>query len=327
MSATERWNKIVEIYKSHINDKEEVIQTLWENIFVEFFGYSRFGGEVERHRNIRIGSTERVITDIIIKDGASDLFIVELKQHNLTQSKAMELQLISYLKQLRLETGILVCDKIYIFDYDYGKADDEQDRADIAFTVDNPDGVRFVEMFSKSNFVKSAVKDFIKLQSESIEKIDRIKDELSADLAVELLKKYFSDKYGEVEFAKAVEGFKITVTPEIITPFNSAPSFVKTFSPINSERRVGVDIQKLNKPKQKFVIDGVMCDKNKFEKYLRGQPSVNVRVTLLYHGGQTENKIWRVNNFGAHSNLSGNLASGFLRDWRAKGIVGIELEV
>ena len=224
MSAVEKWNKLVELYNKHFNDKEEVIQNLWENIFVEFFGYSRFGGEIERQRNIRIGSTERVITDIIIKESNTDLFIIELKQYNLSHSAAMELQLMSYLKQLRLDTGILVCDKIYVFDYDYGKADDEQNRAEIAFTTDNPDGVRFVEMFSKNNFTKSAVKDFIRLQSESVEKVDRIKEELSSDLAVELLKNYFSDKYGEVEFAKAINGFNVTVTPKGIAIATSIKS-------------------------------------------------------------------------------------------------------
>jgi hypothetical protein len=310
-----------------MNDKEEVIQNLWENIFVEFFGYSRFGGEIERHRNIRIGSTERVITDIIIKEGSTDLFIVELKQHNLARSKAIELQLISYLKQLRLDTGVLVCDKIYIYDYDYSKADDEQDRAEIEFTSNNPDGVRFVEMFGKSGFEKSAVREFIRLQSESIKKIDRIKAELTAELATQLLKNYFSDKYGEAEFAKAIEVFSVAIVPKSIAPASSTPSSIRVSAAVTSERIIGVDIQKLNRPKQKFVISGVPCDKNDFEDYLRGQLSANVKITLLYHDGQTENKIWRVNNFGAHSNLSGNLASGYLRDWRAKGIVGIELEV
>ncbi|MCL1880781.1 MAG: type I restriction enzyme HsdR N-terminal domain-containing protein [Oscillospiraceae bacterium] len=214
MNTTERWNKIVEHFNKHFNDKEEVIQNLWENIFIEFFGYSMFGEEIERHRNIRIGSTERVITDIIIKDGDSDLFIVELKQHNLSRSSAMELQLMSYLKQLRLDTGILVCNKIYVYDYDYSKGDDEQDYAVIEFKADNPNGVQFIEMFSKGAFKKSAVEEFIRSQNKSLEKIACIKNELTSELVIDLLKTHFADKYGATEFDKVIEHFNITITPK-----------------------------------------------------------------------------------------------------------------
>jgi len=51
-------------------------------IFAEIFGYSSLAGEIEPQRTIRIGSTERVTADIIIKNTATDLFVVELKRHN-----------------------------------------------------------------------------------------------------------------------------------------------------------------------------------------------------------------------------------------------------
>ena len=207
MTATFKWNKIVELYNKHYNDKEDIIQNTWENIFVEFFGYSRFIGEVERHRNIRIGSTERVITDIIIKEDNTDLFIVELKQHSDSHNSVMGLQLISYLKQLRLEVGVLICDKIYIFNYDYSKNDDEQKYAVIEFKKDNSDGIKFIEMFSKGLFEINVVEKFICSQIEFSQKVKMIKEELTYDLVVDLLRKHFTSKYGVKEFDKAIEGF------------------------------------------------------------------------------------------------------------------------
>jgi len=71
------------------------------------------------------------------------------------------LQLFSYLKQLRNDLGILICDKIYIYNYDYNKSDEEQDRVVIDFSIDNDIGANFVELFSKSAFMKTSVKEFI----------------------------------------------------------------------------------------------------------------------------------------------------------------------
>ena len=149
MPALEKWNKIVDLYKKHFNANEKTVQSIWESVFAEVFGYSKLSNEIDRHRNVRIGSTERVITDIIIKDGETDLFIVELKQHNFSKSRDMEQQLFSYLKQLKVDTGILICDKIYIYDYDYNKDDDAQINIAIDFIENNSNGISFVELFKK----------------------------------------------------------------------------------------------------------------------------------------------------------------------------------
>lgn len=78
MIANQKWNRIVEIYNASISAKEDTVHSLWERIFVELFGYSSLNGEIESQRKIQIGSTERIIPDIIIKDSNNDLFVVEL---------------------------------------------------------------------------------------------------------------------------------------------------------------------------------------------------------------------------------------------------------
>lgn len=209
MTSKDKWNRIVEYYNKYLNSPEQTIQSVWESIFAELLGYSRLEGEIERHRKIPIGSTERVISDIIISDGNTDLFVVELKQHNLPISNGMELQLLSYLKQLRNNTGLLICNKIYIFDYDYSKRDDEQNRAIIEFKQDNPDGIKFIDLFSKATYEKSAIKEFIKHKVESIMNIKLIRKELSPNLVLNLLRAYFADKYSEAEFEQAIKEYNI----------------------------------------------------------------------------------------------------------------------
>jgi len=217
MTSMEKWNRIVEQYNKNTNVAEDIVQVVWEKIFAEIFGYSSLAGEIEPQRTIRIGSTERMTADIIIKDGATDLFVVELKKHNLPLTSGIEMQLLSYLKQLRNSTGILVCDKIYVYAYDYSKSDSEQDKVEIDFKQDNPDGVEFVEMFSKAMFDEQAVKEFVYQKIDAIKSVEMIRNELTPELAISLLKNYFTDKYGAVAFEQAMEGLDITITPKMTT--------------------------------------------------------------------------------------------------------------
>ena len=48
---------------------------------------------------------------------------------------------------------------------------------------------------------------------------------------------------------------------------------------------------------------------------------------LLLHklDGTKEIKEWNASNFQAHSSVNGNLRSGYLRNWKKKGIVKAEI--
>ena len=318
MTSTQKWNSIVDLHSKHFNDSEQIIQSIWETVFSEIFGYSRLRNEIEKHRQIRLGSTERIIADIIIKNEDIDIFIVELKQHNMKHDSGMELQLLSYLKQLRLNTGILICDKIYIYDYDINKDDNEQIKAIIEIVKDNPNGVRFVEIFSKGSVNSANIKEFISLCNISYFNVEKIKDELTSDLVNKLLKEYFSGKYNEYDYEQAVSAFSINILLE--------NSLIKKNALSDTARTVFREDSNIYKPTYEFVLNGISCDGKAFEEHLINKDSCSVNVTLFYHNRQ-EFKIWKVSKFTVNSNLKGNLASGFLRDWRRKGIVGIKLEI
>ena len=51
------------------------------------------------------------------------------------------------------------------------------------------------------------------------------------------------------------------------------------------------------------------------------------RVAISYTDGSTEEKIWNASRFTQTSNLRGNLASGYLRDWSKRGIVKATFQV
>lgn len=212
MTNKEKWNEIVRLYKIYYGQKEESIQRLWENIFPECFGYSLLKNDIDTHRTIRLGSTDRVVPDIILKKDNKDLFVTELKQYNIKLDSRFERQLFSYLKQIKCNVGILICDKIYIYDYDYTKDDTEQNMAKIPFEIDNEDGIKFVELFSKDTFDKNKIKEFINGKIEMNNHINEIKEKINVDYVLDLIRLDLAKTYSEIEIKEGLKNLNISIT-------------------------------------------------------------------------------------------------------------------
>lgn len=222
MPYTTYWNKIVSQVNKNMNSKEEIVQTSWELLFSTIFDYS--DSEIDPQRPVQMGvATKRA--DIVIKDGNSDLFVVELKRHMLHEGQE---QLFSYLNQLKIDLGILVCDKLYIYDYDYTSKDNTYSFLEIPFTPDNPNGSRFVELFSKDNFDKQKIRDFIKESNNKKNAESEIKNELSSNLLMELLKNHFSNKYPIADVEKILSGYTFSIAEKNISPI---PAISTTMTP------------------------------------------------------------------------------------------------
>ena len=216
MDAREKWEFLVDCYNKNKNAPEQRIQRDWENLFVEIFGYSKLSKEVDAQRNIQIGSTVRTIPDIIIHNKEQgDLFVVELKQHTLTTGTE---QLFSYLKLLKVDLGVLICNKIYLYDYDITKDDDKQAFVEIAFTKDNPDGIKFVELFSKASFDRQHIKNFIQERKKEKENIHAIQQKVTAEFVRQVLQEQLSETYSQEEIQQALEGIVITVDKKVAMP-------------------------------------------------------------------------------------------------------------
>lgn len=212
MDSIEKWNKLCDYFERYKYDAEEKIQKLWETLFSEIFGYSSLDNEIESHRKIQLGSTERLIPDIIIKNNDTDLFMVELKREDLSVDEARKKQLYSYLKQEHNDLGILVCNQICLIKYDYSVSDDEQVCCYIDFKKNNPLGIKFIETFEKRNFDKEKAMDFILEANKETSKIEKIKQELTTELLKKLIIDYFS-KDGNEEFVKQLlEDYNISIS-------------------------------------------------------------------------------------------------------------------
>lgn len=212
------WNYIVNQYKKNYYSDEAVVQAEWETFLSELFGYKKVYGEIDAHRTLTIGSSQRAIPDIIIRNNKMDLFDVELKQYNLAFTPEMENQLKSYMDLLHISVGVIVCRSIYIYLYDFHQQ--KLKKIEIDFTEDNADGIRFVELFSKENFNKEQIEAFIDAKLTRKTNIAKIKQAITGENLANALIKELSQQYSMDEITQAFKGVKIWVneTESMPTP-------------------------------------------------------------------------------------------------------------
>ena len=217
MTAQEKWNIIVDQYNEYFNESEAYLQRIWERIFAELFGYNSFCREIDSQRSLKIGSRERVVPDIILRKNDKDLVNIELKLLSASFDTQMEDQLISYLKLLGLSIGILICKKLYVYKFDYGTA--KAQRVAIDFIKDNADGIRFVELFQKENYAKSAIEDFVSTKNVFSENVKLIREEISSEFVKQLVTKHFETSFTRDEIDCALGDYIFECKKEsIITP-------------------------------------------------------------------------------------------------------------
>ena len=200
MENIDIWNKIVSLYNENYTKEEYVLQKLWEKIFEQYFHYNSLENEIDTQRKIYLGSTERVIPDIILKKEGKDFVIVELKKSNINFNEKHEGQLFSYLKQLKTSIGILITNKINLYLYDYTKEDYEQQCVEINFTKDNGLGEKFVELFNKNNLDSKTIRDFVESNYKIKDDLLKIKSITTESFMKEILTDYYK-KSGFSDFA------------------------------------------------------------------------------------------------------------------------------
>lgn len=255
VNSTEKWNKLCDYFESYRGKSEDIIQVLWEKLFSELFDYSSLDDEIETHRKLQLGSTERLIPDIIIKNRESDLFIVELKREELAVDESRKSQLFSYLKQTQNDLGILICDRICLIDFDYNLPDEEQKCCCIDFSKDNPLGIKFMELFDKYTFSKEAARSFIDECIDSDKSVVEIAGKINSDLLKQALKEYLMRDYDEANIDLALSKYAFSVEKHTKRSGNLNPVVyckpespsIKDSSPLSDNERLIRDINTVGK--------------------------------------------------------------------------------
>lgn len=186
------WNDLVDDCHKNWNSVETVVQESWEELLGDsaFFGYSKRNGEVQSQVSIRIGAKDRAVPDIVVEKNGEKRFLVELKRYSSPFDNGFEKQLLSYLKLIHCPVGILVCEKIFVYLYDF--ASDSYKFIGIPFEKDSSNGIAFVELFSNGGFDFEKIKTFVEREVRRSKDRETIRSELKKPEVVErAVREYF----------------------------------------------------------------------------------------------------------------------------------------
>jgi hypothetical protein len=273
MNYTETWNFLCTEHQAKYDKSEAEIQHDWENYFAEteLFGYSRIKNDIVSHPQLVLGSTEREIPDILLCKNGEKLFVSELKQYSIAKTDKIEKQLLNYLTHtdIHLSIGILVCEKLYIYCYDFNA--NSKIEFEIPFEENNANGIKFMELFNKKNFDEKKIQDFVFQNHLSTQNVSEIKSDISVDLIKDLLKEHFLEKYSQEDFEKAIEKFEISVSEKI----NINKTIENNISALSDKKSNGRKEKEKNKFLNLCECNGIEIDENCFTLASRGNGRTN----------------------------------------------------
>lgn len=191
---TENWNEICFLLSGNVRAdtserefEKNVIQAL------RVLGWKEFLGDFQIRPSFQIGASNRIMPDFVINSAEKkNLFVIEIKQPSIPLNINFQQQLFSYMRQLRLQYGVLIGQAIQIF-YDGDLTDHDAPvlLETIEFEQDSAKGLKFVKFFSKQTFSYEVLNTFT---LNSLKKINRKADHkklqqkiLSTEYQIELL--------------------------------------------------------------------------------------------------------------------------------------------
>ncbi|SEM11012.1 Type I restriction enzyme R protein N terminus (HSDR_N) [Maribacter orientalis] len=218
----EKWNEIcfylsenVQVDISESDFELNVIQAL------RVLDWKEFLGDIQIRPSFQIGASNRIMPDFVINSAEKkNLFVIEIKQPSIPLNTNFQRQLFSYMRQLRLQYGVLIGEVIQLFyDGDLTDHDDPVLLETIEFNKDNAKGLRFVELFSKESFSVEVLRLFT---LSSLKKINRKADQKKLQNKIlsteyiskisELIKQDFLNKYDAELIDKVLTDLSINIT-------------------------------------------------------------------------------------------------------------------
>ncbi len=301
----EKWNEICYLLSENLPTDlsetdfgQKVIQAL------RILDWKEYKGEIEKEHSLQFGSVNKLRPDFIIKFDNKRLFVIEIKLPTIPINSTFQRQLFSYMRQLKLEYGILIGQGIQIF-YD-GNLINQEDPIlleTIHFTADNEKGQKFVELFSKESYSTELLKSFT---LNSLKKINRKEDHKK--LTKKILSESFQEKLNELikqDFLNEYDGELIDgVLKELKIEINE-----------KTKNLPQTELPKILYQKQKDIhySNGILpigLNPNTEEEFKRRLLLTKTAYIIIYYkNGTTEQKIWNANRFRESSGVLGNLRS------------------
>lgn len=268
----DKWNQFVyylcEDKKNNV-DENKYHKGIEERL--EFLNWNKYKNEILHKQNVSIGNGGYIQPDILIQKDGKNQFVIEVKCPSHVQKEKDRDQLVSYMRQLKLTTGIYIGEHIEVF-YDQPEGDIAVSVLKIPLELDNKRGAKFIELFSKERFNKDSIVEFCESRIKEMqheESLNKIKDLLVNDSQEQIMtgmKMYLMEKYGntfsEEDIVRMLKSLRFSVTPT-----DSQTSNVTIVTPSNVSKKHNTDTPEITQKHDTtlYSIDGgIFLNKRRF---------------------------------------------------------------
>ncbi|MBD5360175.1 MAG: type I restriction enzyme HsdR N-terminal domain-containing protein [Bacteroides sp.] len=207
------WSKICDVLEKYANRKNEMTyqKSIIDLLLEMNLGWHK--NQLTEQLSIQLGSTKRLIPDIVITKDDRNKFVIEVKEpaHVITQENID--QLVSYMKQLETPVGIYIGRELKVYFKNLGDGSEPKLIMSLEFKEDDENGDDFMTLFSESEFSIAKVIDYTKAYEKKMAFESNVNELvaklLSPDFKEELkiiIGNHFSDKGDEIvsEAMKAI---------------------------------------------------------------------------------------------------------------------------
>lgn len=284
----EKWNEICFLLSENI--KKDISENSFESKVDQalmVLGWKQFLGDYDIRPTFQIGAANRITPDFVVKSSDNHrLFVIEIKQPNIPLTSGFQQQLFSYMRQLKLDYGILIGQAIQIFyDGSIVQHDDPILLDTIKFERDSKKGEDFVRLFSKESFSFDSLNDFT---LQSLKKINRQKDFRL------LLNKISSNEYKMQIFSLIKQDFISEYDGELVdSVLNELEIDVskknKTQELISVKARQNTRLKEHNSNRSYLPIELNPSDENEFKRKLLIQKKAF--ITTYFEDGSIQKKL------------------------------------
>ena len=213
------WNDICFHVSKNRGNAERDFQTTVEFIF-EKIGWSQYKGEIVTQLNIPVGSSGSVRPDLVIKENDDLVLVVELKRADADLSERNADQLVSYMRLLRLNYGILLGETLQIYSEVQLKNNSPVRICDISFIEDAEIVVECIKVLSKHEFTFDRLDEFTSKCLAHPDKYNDTKKPKSTYAPASSKPKKDYEKGGKSRYptSKTIEGFEEKYRPKQLLP-------------------------------------------------------------------------------------------------------------
>ena len=159
----DNWIEIVETLQPYVkcNSTEPKYQQEIENC-LKFLGWRSSNKTMQSQVTINIGNKNSIRPDIVLYKNSIPVLPIEIKRPNNICNVKQESQLMSYMRQLRLNIGLYIGENIQLYYDNPNDFDSPISVFKVEFRKDDANGNIFCEMLSYGKFNKTSLEDFCK---------------------------------------------------------------------------------------------------------------------------------------------------------------------